>query len=118
AGTTNSACSILVRKPAPTSAPASTSQRAEALSVARTVAYAAATSTEAVQVEGGRGDEQRQQGRAFPAAQPGPRGCRGSRGRALQGRRHASSVPRSVSTVTVSADLGRSLGRTWASAVS
>jgi hypothetical protein len=34
-----------VRKPAPTSAPASISHRAEAVSVARTVAYAAATSS-------------------------------------------------------------------------
>jgi len=45
AGTTSSACSIFVRNPNPTSAPASASQRADATSSARVVAYAPATSS-------------------------------------------------------------------------
>jgi hypothetical protein len=45
AGTTRNACSILVRKPKPTSAPTATIQRTRPLSTARTVAYAPSTSS-------------------------------------------------------------------------
>jgi hypothetical protein len=44
AGTTSSACSIFVRNPNPTNAPASISQRGDAFSTARSAAHAAATS--------------------------------------------------------------------------